>query len=104
MSVLRLSALHGAIVPLLMLGAGPALAQTTPSSPALLPPDAAPAHKAPPHRSMTVGKTTVSIKGYIKLDAMMTDYEARPAASLDHWGVITTPARGVFRSMMARVA
>lgn len=35
MSVLRLSALHGAIVPLFMLGAGPALAQTTPSSPAL---------------------------------------------------------------------
>ena len=30
MSVLRLSALHGAIVPLFMLGAGPALAQTTP--------------------------------------------------------------------------
>lgn len=86
MSVLRLSALHGAIVPLLMLGAGPALAQTTPSSPALLPPDAAPAHKAPPHRSMTVGKTTVAIKGYIKLDAMMTDYEARPAASLEPLG------------------
>ncbi|MBB87699.1 MAG: porin [Xanthomonadales bacterium] len=51
-----------------------------------LSPDQQPAQKAPPHRSLQVGSTTVSIKGYIKLDAMITDYEARPAASLEPLG------------------
>ncbi|WP_348672848.1 DcaP family trimeric outer membrane transporter [uncultured Abyssibacter sp.] len=51
-----------------------------------LPDDAKPAQKAPPHKSMTVGKTTVTVKGYIKLDAMVTDYDAYPTASLEPLG------------------
>lgn len=84
----RLKLLPGLALPLILLGTTPAVAQQTQPTDTgqFLPEDAAPARKATPHRDIVVGKTTLTVKGYIKLDAMMTDYEARPATSLEPLG------------------